>query len=295
MRNSHVQAPWNQNVTETESIPQELNFEITVEPSYHLKDGTFQEVEGLNVIKANGIVEGHTGNRYTPYQNEEFWDVATSYIKQTGGELASYGNYKGASFIIARHEDYEIVKGDTIERYDAFLNPFNGKVSVSVGQSDMRIVCGNMLAGIMRQDGSYRIKHYNTVSGRVSEAVKAAYMMVKARQDQREYLQKLASIPLNGNQIGYLVDELFGANDVEDISTRKTNNITTMHDLIESGLGTDIKGVRGTAYGYIQAAVEYADHKMTQRENSDKLKNSFDGSIMAFKKKANAQMLQLIQ
>lgn len=78
----------------------------------------------------------------------------------------------------------------------------------------------------------------------------------------------------------------------EVITAQQVRVIDTIMMLHESGSGSDIKGVRGTAYGALQAVTEYADHFRTIRATSGRSREEarFEsimmGSASQFKSRA---------
>lgn len=71
--------------------------------------------------------------------------------------------------------------------------------------------------------------------------------------------------------------------------------------LIETGAGTDIKGVKGTAYGLYQALTEYADHEKVMRvhgdrdENEIRFENAFFGTNANFKANCFKKVHELVK
>jgi hypothetical protein len=65
-------------------------------------------------------------------------------------------------------------------------------------------------------------------------------------------------------------------------------------DLVETGQGVDIPGVFGTAYGYVQAVVEYVDHyKEVKPRNRSENEARFESAIFGQGAKLKAQAIDL--
>ena len=70
----------------------------------------------------------------------------------------------------------------------------------------------------------------------------------------------------------------------EDIATRTKNNMETVRDLFQDGLG--IAQWRGTAWAAFNAMTEYSDHHRALKGDTDLMESKILGSGAAFKHKA---------
>lgn len=271
-------------------IPQELNFEIEARPIYTEQNGNFVPMAKNRVLTRTDTNQalGIIGMSYHPYTNPQMWDVVSQYCKQTGGTLDKAGQYNNGEFVWAtvRHDDYEVVSGDPITKYDMFINPFTNGRTFTLINTDLRIVCGNALSSALaNNDGVYRIRHSRTIADRVQIAAEASAAAVSVRSHNVEFLKALTKVRLSESQIEEFIKSMFRVTD--NSNRRVLDRADTFRGLVDVGMGSDLKGVRGTAYGLYQAAIEFADHHITVRGNGDnQLNSALAGSIALFKNKA---------
>lgn len=265
----------------------ELTWDVETSDLYHLNEkGEHEIIPSSRVLRRADTHQPLTivGGRYTPYQNSEMWSLIEEYCKVTGGKLDGAGIMGGGkNFVWAsvKHDEYEAVTGDPITKYDMFVNPFMAGMSFSLITTDIRIVCGNMLnSAVNRNSGAVRIRHAAQVSERVRIAIDAAASSTVKRQEQLEYLKHLSTVQMNGAKIDEFIDKVLPIG--EKPNSRTTTRRDTLRTLIENGLGSDLKGVQGTAYGVLQAGIEFADHHMNAK---DTLFASMYGSVAEFKQK----------
>lgn len=280
-------------------IPQELNFEIEARPIYTEQNGNFVPMAKNRVLTRTDTNQalGIIGTSYHPYTNPQMWDVVSQYCKQTGGTLDKAGQYNNGEFVWAtvRHDDYEVVSGDPITKYDMFINPFTNGRTFTLINTDLRIVCGNALSSALaNNDGVYRIRHSRTTADRVQIAAEASAAAVSVRSHNVEFLKALAKVRLNESQIGEFTKTMFRITD--NSNRRVLDRVDTFRGLVDVGMGSDLKGVRGTAYGLYQAAIEFADHHITVRGNGDnQLNSALAGSIALFKNKATKLVKEYVK
>lgn len=109
-----------------------------------------------------------------------------------------------------------------------------------------------------------------------------------------EFLKALAKVRLNESQIGEFTKTMFRITD--NSNRRVLDRVDTFRGLVDVGMGSDLKGVRGTAYGLYQAAIEFADHHITVRGNGDnQLNSALVGSIALFKNKATKLVKEYVK
>jgi len=97
-------------------------------------------------------------------------------------------------------------------------------------------------------------------------------------------------------------DNLNGFEDAMNVELgpRIKTYIEKVLELTETGKGTDIPGVKGSAYGAFNAAVEFADHWQPVKGKNDsmlsrKLDSLWFGSAARFKQRAFDQICEIVQ
>ena len=179
--------------------------------------------------------------------------------------------------------------------------------------TNVRVVCSNTLHMAFRGAGNtFNVRHTKSAEGQIKQIQKALGLRVKndiAMQNSltamtKKKMSDMDMINFIENSIfpakGAIVQEV-GENDEvlskAEMSKRgetvRENKIEKVLELIEAGAGTNIKGVRGTAYGLYNALTEFADHHKQMRigkrdEQEVKFENAFFASGNAFKQEVHA-------
>lgn len=218
-------------------------------------------------------VLGVVGNNTKILQNSEAFDFFDPFLESglVGIETAGSLFNGGKVWILAKLEGQdEIIPGDMINRYLLLSNDHRGKASINVGFTPIRVVCNNTLTAAHNSKASKLIKV--THAGNIVENLESLRETIDLVNQQfiatAEHFKLLASKPINQDDLKKFVKVMFSQKklekdlNLEDDSEdeRKSRVLDTIQGLFESGLGTDIPGVRGSAWGLYNAMSEYEQY-----------------------------------
>lgn len=234
---------------------------------------TYERVEGhVRTVRSDG---GHLGvvgeDSYGLVSNQEMYDVAE--VLQGEGEdvmLETGGSLKGGRkvWLLLRLNEPLTVPGDpngaTIAYY-ALQNSHDGSGSFR-GQATMsRIVCDNtaQMADLdaQRRGTEFTFRHSVNVSDRIEEAKSALAGWRKDVEEWNLLQQHMASVRVSPEQVEEFIERFIPAPHAEIISPRVRTNVETARGDLRTILASPTQeGISGTAYGLVQAAVEYSEH-----------------------------------
>jgi phage/plasmid-like protein (TIGR03299 family) len=152
---------------------------------------------------------------------------------------------------------------DEIRPYLCFVDGKAGNSSLRMFPTTVRVVCQNTLRLAIGEHGSdgFTIRHTGSIHTRRESAIRAMKNFGQAIKTHHEAMSFLASKTLTSERIIALVaDEILAPESGKEQSHQAKRKVETIIDLVEGGIGTDIPGVRGTAYGVFQAVTEFASH-----------------------------------
>jgi phage/plasmid-like protein (TIGR03299 family) len=214
------------------------------------------------------IVLGTVGKLYTPLQNDDMFMAVEQFCRTAGVKVETCGSLKEGRVVwaLAGDGETEFVRGDPLTRYFLFKNSFDGSTAVDICYTDVRVVCMNTLNLALRNARNrYVIRHSPSMSYLVEASVQALAARREWDSELRDLMRALAEKPLTGAQVKELTAKLVlsGVRGSAEMSgdrlLEKRAGLAILR-LVDSGAGADLPGVRGTAYGWLQAAAEYADH-----------------------------------
>jgi len=267
------------------------------------------ELLGYSVLmrKDTGLGLGVVGSRYEVYQNEEMWKYIESFAQECNMNLETAGSLKHGrkTWVLAKAKNgIEPVKGDKVDYFFLFSNSFDGSTPIRVAFTPVRVVCNNTLSlALNGTENFYSVRHTSSASGYLEEVLTALKLSVKYELTLKEMFNHFVEAKISDQDVEEFVkNKLFPSpkKEEEKTSTRaetiREKNIDNVISLYQSGAGTDIKGVKGTAYGLMNAVAEYADHEMRTRGTDDlnrkenKFSSIMGGSAQRLKQTATLEI-----
>lgn len=221
---------------------------------------------------------GIVGRLYTPIQNID----AFSFFDSVVGEGKAIYHVSGVLgkgetiWILAKMpgEIRILQTDDIVEKYLLLTNSHNGRSTMKMFFSPIRVVCENTLSvanSEIKQSGGnvVRIKHLPGVYEKVEAARVILGLVDKTYGElQRDY-NKLASYPVNDEWLKIYIKALIPAKDERDVSTRTTNIRNEVLSCFESE-SNSLAGIKGSAWAAYNAASEWVDHFSTYSKEKKK-------------------------
>lgn len=250
-----------------------LDWSVVKVPQFHEWEGAQRQSEGSYAIvrEADGrqLSKVGVGERYEPIQNADALDFLDSLVETQEAKYETAGALDGGRkiWLLAKTPvTIESVSGDPIENYLCAFNSHDGSKSMGVLFTAVRVVCENTLTAAIRgAERCYKIRHTTNWQAKVEQAREVLGFAIRYQELFAEEMKTLAERAVNFDITKVFVEKLLPISDsikqkgsIERIKEQRNE----LFRLIEEGRGTEIAGVRGTAYGLYNAAAEYADYRM---------------------------------
>lgn len=215
---------------------------------------------------------------YNIIPNSAFGDIIQSILDtepdkvklETGGSL----NGGRRVWMLARVDEPMRLPGDrslTVP-YLGLTSSHDGQASCAARLTTVRIVCGNTFSAAEaegeRTGAVYSFSHRSDWRGRMGEAREA---LTYAREQTQEYVEsmtELLGIRVTPDQEKLFLREFIPSPPDGLVSDRVARNIDEARAAVMGFLSSPTiegSGIRGTAYGLVQAAGEYLDHARLAR------------------------------
>lgn len=241
-----------------------LDWSVNIEPM-QLEDGTpipdfFATVRDSD-RKTFGVVKG----RYNVLQNEEAFGFMDKLQDDGLVKYHTAGALFGGSrvWLLAQLPgSIETLPGDETHRFILLTNSHDGSGCVQIFPTTVRVVCANTLAlAVGKRKGSgYSIRHTKNMGVKLDSAVTALRESSAQLQKYNEFSRQLAATRMTVKDADDFLTALIPGD-----SGKSANMRGRIAHLARYGSGTDIPGVRGTAWGMLNAVTEYANHEKTIR------------------------------
>ena len=259
----------------------------------------------------NKHVLGSVGSRYEVIQNKEGFDFIDNIIGETKAVYETAGGLGNGEtiFMTAKLPNYIRIEGtdDIIEDYILFTNNHTGEGEITAMLTPIRVVCNNTLSmaiGSTRNKVSFR--HTKNVRDRLDKAMKVLNLHNIYTKDLNEILNNAKNIQITEELEKNYVNKIFlTSNEIElveknngnilgvdEISTRKKNQIVDVKTYMDRGFGQDIH--TGTLLWLFNGINGYLSNYKNYRDNEKRFTSIMDGDSYKVNQKAFNNMVELI-
>ena len=202
-------------------------------------------------------------------------------------------------------DEMRIVGTDTLLPYLNFSTMNDGTQASMLFTSEVRQVCWNTTrfaieenAGKARNGMNQRITHRSVFDpAAITASMESYYAGLKAVVEQAKLL---AQTPVRMPTAEQVVFDLFNAKRSDAVKAnpkrdiRNSTGYGTILGLFSGrGMGSTLPGVKGTAWGLLNAVTEYVDHHVTAKTDSHRWESAMMGGGNEFKNAARDALVTL--
>lgn len=232
-----------------------------------------------------GAAIGMVGSAYVPYQNSQMWEFIRDFTTASGSKIETAGSLRGGAvtWVMTKAQELEYLKDDPMMQFFLFKNCFNGGKSIEILFTNIRVVCNNtMTMALEGASNVYRVRHLSNAETRLKDIQATMTRHAAWNVQMREAMELLAKTPMVEAQMIESVRNVYGwklfepteektSAQLEEEANRGVQRlVTNVMELVETGAGADIPGVKGTAYGLLQAIIEREDHFRDLRDSPER-------------------------
>jgi phage/plasmid-like protein (TIGR03299 family) len=236
----------------------------------------------INRVHADGTFSplATVGETYVPIQNEELFDFADALFETDGSivfETAGALNGGRVVFVLAALPENAItIDGDPQGKVMPYLilsTGHDGLRAFSAAPTPVRVVCQNTLNMAMAGARDiYTIRHTVRAPDYLQEARNALKVNIEQLETLRKVSAQLMKRRMTINDIWAATEKLIPSlAETPEKATKAIKQREALVSLYQNS--TNLDGVPFTAYRFVQAAAEYADHvkeyRATKRGTSE--------------------------
>ena len=241
-----------------------LNWQVLSEPIF-TEDGIQVPNYKANIRDKDRSVLGIVTDRYQIVQNQEAFDFTDALIGEgcqyeTAGSLA---NGKRV-FLLAKMPETKVL-GEEFIPYLCFTNSHDGTGAIKAVMTPIRVVCQNTLnVALSGAKRAWSTKHMGDLKSKLEEA-KTTLKLAHDYMDKFAVTADiLANTKITEDDVEKTLSELYPVK--EEDSDRKKRNVEEVKSQIRvCMLAPDIVKYQNTAYGFLNAASDFATHATPQR------------------------------
>ena len=248
-----------------------------------------------DLIQRTDPVRGVVSNEYTPLQNHQafqFFDPIVGQdaaIYHTAGAL---GNGERV-WILAKLPGHIRVAGDDItEKYLLLSNSHDGKSSVTIKFTPVRVVCQNTLT-LALDDGpawhrtsAWRVAHHGDIRQKLKQAHEMLGLIHDRFADMEQTFQAMSRVKLDGGRLGEYLTAVYPDSAEPDKQLLVQRDRGWSEFFFDQGKGNRLAGVEGTLWAGFNGVTEWIDHRKTRQNANQRLNSAWFGDSARIKSRA---------
>jgi len=242
-----------------------------------------------NLITRQDPVLGVVGKDYTPLQNSE----AFRFFDPIVGQDAAIYHTAGALglgervWILAKLPGQIRVVGDDVaEKYLLLSNSHDGKSSVQIKFTPVRVVCQNTLTLALSDGPVCRVIHHADIHDKLKQAHEMLGIITERFGEVEQSFQAMSRVKMNQNRLTDYLAQVYP--DSKDLARQELvqRDRGWSEYFFDSGRGNRLPGVSGSLWAAFNGVTEWQDHRQTRQNSNQRLQSVWFGS--AYQTKARA-------
>lgn len=254
-----------------------IDFEVETVPMYHNIDTGGLEIEP-SVVPNRVVIRrtdtlvplGTASSKYSPFQTKE----AVQFLEKLLGKGKFKLEVAGALgegeriwiLVKAEEESLRIIGDDVVDKYFLVALGHDGQFNVVAMFTGIRVVCQNTLGAAIKASEAaecIKIRHTGNVQMKADIAAELLKTSGKYFNEIADSYRWLATKHIKSAALqSYLMDVCDQSVPYVDASTQIKNRIELYQKAHDTGLGSDLKGVRGTLWAAYNCVTEVVDHQL---------------------------------
>jgi|APSaa5957512535_1039671.scaffolds.fasta_scaffold33282_3 phage/plasmid-like protein (TIGR03299 family) len=242
-----------------------LDWTVYDEP-VHTTEGSV--IPGFKAIRrdSDNSVLSINQESYRIFQNQEAFAFLDAIVAEDGGvKIETAGSLRMGKriFIVAQTGSREVLPGDGVNEYMLVFTSHDGSLALTALPTSVRVVCNNTLQaarGMARgQKSGIKIRHTTRMDVQVADALSTLSDIRAAHAIQARFEETLAAHKMKATEWAALLDKIVPL--PETRTARAEGKRDDLTHFYKEGIGTDIKGVRDTAWAALNAVTQFTTHQ----------------------------------
>lgn len=242
-----------------------------------------------DLIQRTDPVLGVVSNEYTPLQNAQafqFFDPIVGQeaaIYHTAGAL---GNGERV-WILAKLPGHIRVVGDDItEKYLLLSNSHDGKSSVTIKFTPVRVVCQNTLTLALNDGSAWRVSHHADIHQKLKQAHQMMGLINDRFADLEQSFQAMSRVQLDTSRLSEYLAAVCPEVTEPDKQLLVQRDRSWSEFFFDQGKGNRLAGVTGTLWAGFNGVTEWIDHRKTRQNANQRFSSAWFGESARIKSRA---------
>ena len=208
---------------------------------------------------------GTVGKSYQPIQNKDAFNFMDGLVETGDVRYEVAGSLYGGKrvWMLAKLPSQTVISHDDVtDHYLLLSNGHDGQRGCSVAFTTVRVVCANTLRmADERLKHQIKIRHSGSIQTKLDDA---KVVLGLAGDTFKEWGDKARALSFKDVRTQAAVNDflcqVIGVKGMDDLAPTQKVVRERLLALSETGMGTDLPGVKGTYWGLFNAVTEFVDH-----------------------------------
>jgi phage/plasmid-like protein (TIGR03299 family) len=257
--------------------------------------------ESYSILReTDSKILGTVGKTYQPVQNSEAFEFLDSLIDDGQVKIYSAGSLQGGKLVWIQGKiegNLEPLPNDISQMFISFGNNHDGKGSLKIFFTLMRIVCQNTWQiGLKEALRLLHIRHTGQIQDKIKAAKETLGLSKRVMDEYTIFAKALTQVQMDTQALESFVKALFPPKSDGGLTPQTCGNQMALRHLFEAGQGTEIPGVRGTAWGALNATTEFVNYtKVSTKSVENRLNSTWFGSGNTLIQRAHTYLNAILQ
>ena len=241
------------------------------------------------LVQKSDPILGVVGKDYTPLQNRDAFRFFDPIVGQNAAVYHTAGALGEGErvWILAKLPGHIRVVGDDIsEKYLLLSNSHDGKSSVQIKFTPVRVVCQNTLTIALADGMAYRVVHHADVRSKLERAHEMLGLINERFDEMEGTFQAMSRVKMDSNRLTeYLAQVYPDSKEPEKMELIKRDRSWSEY-FFDLGRGNRLPGVAGTLWAALNGVTEWVDHRKSRQNENQRLVSSWFGGSYQVKARA---------
>lgn len=246
----------------------------------------------LIVRDTDEMVLGSVGPGFVPIQNQEGADLLEKVLASSDLGIETALSLRSGKIVVitARTPEHIRIAGEEHISYTTVANWHDGSGTAKIYTGVIRAVCANTLqAGLLSAKSMMAFRHVGNPMARAREAQETLQMTFDYSKEIQKFGEELAAKRMTDSEFDAFLKELVVVPkeaDPKDVAPliRTREGIRQVY-----GESENLNNIRGTAWGALNAVVEFNDHGRNYRSDAKRFED-----ILTQSQTTNRQAMKLL-
>jgi len=262
-----------------------MDWDAIEAPMQYQFGGQIMQVNDRRVLHRSdtGAPLGVVATGYHPVQPKEVieffrdLDEASGFTMETAGTLFGGRRFWAMGYI---GEDAVVDNQDILRHYLLCATSLDGSMATHAKVVSTRVVCNNTIQVAMGETGKPMVKVFHSTKFDADKVKETLGMAPKTLEQFMDTIRGLAVKPVSDAMAIEMTNKLCRTED-GPVAMKIMD-----HFRGDNLIGGDLAGMEGTAWGWLNAATQWAEHDKRAKSDSHRINTNFFGSADKFKSKA---------